>query len=129
MLHKIHDRLERVVGMMKEDILGAQGLEDARRIAQGGDVDRREGRVFEIRAVQADQLAINSQLRIQGSATYLPQDFADAIELLRAGTVSAADFVTTVRPLADAAAAVADADSGRHLKVLLHTSNGTDGPV
>jgi 2-desacetyl-2-hydroxyethyl bacteriochlorophyllide A dehydrogenase len=74
----------------------------------------------------------DSQLRIQGSATYLPQDYAEAIDLLRAGTVSAADFVTTVRPLADAAAAFADADSGRHLKVLLHTSNGpdgTDGPV
>jgi 2-desacetyl-2-hydroxyethyl bacteriochlorophyllide A dehydrogenase len=71
----------------------------------------------------------DSQLRIQGSATYLPQDYAEAIELLRAGTVSAADFVTTVRPLADAAAAFADADSGRHIKVLLKASNGADGRV
>ncbi|HEY7273311.1 MAG TPA: alcohol dehydrogenase catalytic domain-containing protein [Actinoplanes sp.] len=71
----------------------------------------------------------DSQLRIQGSATYLPQDYAEAIELLRAGTVSAADFVTVVRPLADAAAGFADADSGRHIKVLLSSSNGLDGPV
>lgn len=61
----------------------------------------------------------DSQLRIQGSATYLPEDYADAIELLRAGTVSAADFVTAAHPLPDAAAAFRDAESGRHLKVLL----------
>jgi 2-desacetyl-2-hydroxyethyl bacteriochlorophyllide A dehydrogenase len=61
----------------------------------------------------------DSQLRIQGSATYLPEDFADAIGLLRAGTVSAADFVTAAHPLSDAAAAFRDAESGRHLKVLL----------
>jgi hypothetical protein len=33
--------------------------------------------------------------------------------------VSAADFVTAVHPLADAAAAFRDADSGRHIKVLI----------
>lgn len=61
----------------------------------------------------------DSQIRIQGSATYLPEDYADAMRLLRAGTVSAADFVTAVHPLADAAAAFRDADSGRHIKVLI----------
>jgi L-iditol 2-dehydrogenase len=71
----------------------------------------------------------DSQLRIQGSATYLPGDFAGAIELLRAGAVNAADFVTAVRPLADAAAAFADADSGRQIKVLLNAGNGQDGHV
>jgi 2-desacetyl-2-hydroxyethyl bacteriochlorophyllide A dehydrogenase len=70
----------------------------------------------------------DSQLRIQGSATYLPEDIAESIELLRTGVVSAAEFVTTVRPLADAAAAFADAGSGRHIKVLLHATNGSDGP-
>ena len=61
----------------------------------------------------------DSQIRIQGSATYLPADYADAIGLLRTGVVTAAEFVTAVRPLAEAAAAFADADSGRHLKVLI----------
>ena len=61
----------------------------------------------------------DSQLRIQGSATYLPEDYADAMELLRAGVVTAADFVTAVRPLSEAAAAFADAESGDHIKVLL----------
>ncbi len=67
------------------------------------------------------QTVQDSQLRIQGSATYLPEDFADAIEMLRAGTVSAADFVTAMWPLADAAEAFRDADSGAHIKVLLTT--------
>jgi 2-desacetyl-2-hydroxyethyl bacteriochlorophyllide A dehydrogenase len=61
----------------------------------------------------------DSQLRIQGSATYLPEDYADAMELLRAGAVGADDFVTAVRPLAEAAEAFHDAENGRHIKVLI----------
>jgi L-iditol 2-dehydrogenase len=64
-------------------------------------------------------LVQDSQLRIQGSATYLPEDYADAIGLLQAGVVTSADFVTAVRPLEEAAAAFADADSGNHIKVLV----------
>ncbi|GAA2543174.1 alcohol dehydrogenase catalytic domain-containing protein [Winogradskya consettensis] len=64
-------------------------------------------------------LVQDSQLRIQGSATYLPEDYAVAMSLLRAGVVSAEDFVTAVHSLDDAAAAFADAESGAHLKVLL----------
>ena len=45
------------------------------------------------------QTVQDSQLRIQGSATYLPEDYTDAIELLRAGVVTAAEFVTATRPL------------------------------
>lgn len=61
----------------------------------------------------------DSQLRIQGSATYLPEDYADAMQLLRDGVVTAADFVTAIRPLSEAADAFADAESGHHIKVLL----------
>ena len=61
----------------------------------------------------------DSQLRIQGSATYLPEDFADAIGLLTSGAVDVADLVTAVHPLDEAAAAFADAASGEHIKVLL----------
>ncbi|MFI7599098.1 zinc-binding dehydrogenase [Actinoplanes sp. NPDC049681] len=64
-------------------------------------------------------LVQDSQLRIQGSATYLPADYAEAMVLLRDGVVSATDFVTAVRPLTEAAAAFADAESGSHLKVLV----------
>jgi L-iditol 2-dehydrogenase len=61
----------------------------------------------------------DSQIRIQGSATYLPEDYADAMGLLRDGLLTAGEFVTAVHPLGAAAAAFADADSGRHLKVLI----------
>jgi L-iditol 2-dehydrogenase len=61
----------------------------------------------------------DSQLRIQGSATYLPEDFRDAMALLTSGVVSGQDFVTAVRPLSEAAAAFDDAESGHHIKVLL----------
>lgn len=61
----------------------------------------------------------DAQLRIQGSATYLPGDFIEAMRLLESGEVDVSAMVTAVHPLADAAAAFADAASGRHLKVLL----------
>jgi L-iditol 2-dehydrogenase len=64
----------------------------------------------------------DSQLRIQGSATYLPEDYTDAMQLLRDGVVTAADFVTAIHPLSEAAAAFADAESGHHIKVLLKPS-------
>jgi len=62
----------------------------------------------------------DSQLRIQGSATYLPEDFSDAIDLLVANRVDVTGMATAVRPLGEAAAAFADAASGEHIKVLLH---------
>jgi 2-desacetyl-2-hydroxyethyl bacteriochlorophyllide A dehydrogenase len=61
----------------------------------------------------------DGQLRIQGSATYLPEDFADAIDLLVSNRVDVTGMATAVRPLDEAAAAFADAASGRHIKVLL----------
>jgi len=62
----------------------------------------------------------DSQLRIQGSATYLPEDFTDAIDLLVSRRVDVGAMATAVRPLGEAAAAFADAASGEHIKVLLH---------
>ncbi|SNY49761.1 zinc-dependent alcohol dehydrogenase [Paractinoplanes atraurantiacus] len=61
----------------------------------------------------------DSQLRIQGSATYLPDDFAEAIRLLVTGAVDVSRLVSATYPLAEAASAFDDAASGRHLKVLL----------
>jgi 2-desacetyl-2-hydroxyethyl bacteriochlorophyllide A dehydrogenase len=59
------------------------------------------------------------QIRIQGSATYLPEDYRESARLLRDGAVRTADFVTAVRPLAQAAEAFALAGSGDHVKVLV----------
>ena len=59
------------------------------------------------------------QIRIQGSATYLPEDYRESARLLGQGAVRTADFVTAVRPLARAAEAFALAGSGDHVKVLV----------
>ena len=59
------------------------------------------------------------QIRIQGSATYLPEDFSESADLLRTGAVKAADFVTATRPLAQVAEAFELASSGNHVKVLI----------
>jgi len=64
----------------------------------------------------------DSQLRIQGSATYLPDDFAEAMRLLADGAVVVDEMVTAVHPLREAARAFADAASGEHIKVLLDAS-------
>lgn len=61
----------------------------------------------------------DSQLRIQGTATYLPEDYTDAMDLLRGGAVTADDFVTAVRPLAEADEAFRAAENGRNIKVLI----------
>jgi 2-desacetyl-2-hydroxyethyl bacteriochlorophyllide A dehydrogenase len=59
------------------------------------------------------------QLRIQGSATYLPEDFAESTRLLARGAVRADDFVTAVLPMARTAEAFDLARSGLHIKVLV----------
>jgi 2-desacetyl-2-hydroxyethyl bacteriochlorophyllide A dehydrogenase len=59
------------------------------------------------------------QIRIQGSATYLSEDFQEAADLLSRGIVRAADFVTATRPLDQVAEAFALASSGDHVKVLV----------
>jgi threonine dehydrogenase-like Zn-dependent dehydrogenase len=59
------------------------------------------------------------QIRIQGTATYLPEDYRESIDLLRRGAVQSADFVTGMRPLAQVAEAFELAWSGNHVKVLV----------
>ena len=59
------------------------------------------------------------QIRIQGSATYLPEDYADSIALLEQGAVDPATFITATRPLEQVAEAFALSSSGKHIKVLV----------
>jgi len=59
------------------------------------------------------------QIRIQGSSTYLPADYAESASLLSAGTIRKADFVTATRPLGAVAEAFDLASSGQHVKVLV----------
>jgi 2-desacetyl-2-hydroxyethyl bacteriochlorophyllide A dehydrogenase len=59
------------------------------------------------------------QIRLQGSAVYLPQDYTEATGLLAAGVVRPEDFVTAQYPLAEAAAGFGAAASGQQIKVVL----------
>lgn len=61
----------------------------------------------------------DNQIRIQGCATYLPQDYAKSIEMLLAGAVRATDFVTAEFPLTRAREAFAASSSGQEIKVLI----------
>jgi 2-desacetyl-2-hydroxyethyl bacteriochlorophyllide A dehydrogenase len=65
------------------------------------------------------QLVQDRQLRIQGSATYLREDVAGSIELLRSGVVRPDDFITSVVPMESVADAFEQAASPPHIKVLL----------
>ena len=59
------------------------------------------------------------QIRVQGSATYLAEDYRESIRLLQTGAVRRQDLVTAVHGLDDAADAFADSAGGEHLKVLI----------
>ncbi len=59
------------------------------------------------------------QIRLQGSAVYLPADYTESIGLLAGGVVRTGDFVTAQYPLDEAAAAFGAAASGQQIKVVL----------
>lgn len=60
----------------------------------------------------------DKQIRIQGCATYVPQDYARAIEMLCAGAVTA-DLITAEFPLAQSGEAFAASAGGEEVKVLI----------
>jgi 2-desacetyl-2-hydroxyethyl bacteriochlorophyllide A dehydrogenase len=64
-------------------------------------------------------LVQDQQVRIQGTATYLPQDYRDAIEILGTGAIRTEDIVTAIRPLDDAAEAFEMSSGGEQVKVVL----------
>jgi threonine dehydrogenase-like Zn-dependent dehydrogenase len=61
----------------------------------------------------------DNQIRIQGCATYVPQDYAVAIEMLQAGAVPARELVTAEFSLAEAAEAFAASAGGQEIKVVI----------
>jgi 2-desacetyl-2-hydroxyethyl bacteriochlorophyllide A dehydrogenase len=64
-------------------------------------------------------LVQDQQLRIQGAATYLPDDYEVATEIVRSGAVSADDFVTSRFTFDSAAAAFEAASVGTEIKVVV----------
>ena len=75
------------------------------------------------------QLVQDRQIRVQGSATYLPEDVAGSISLLRSGVVRPADFITSVVPMESVAEAFEQAASPDHIKVLLAIDAAVDATV
>jgi L-iditol 2-dehydrogenase len=69
------------------------------------------------------QLVQDRQIRIQGTATYLPDDVAESIQLLTSGVVRADDFITSVVPMESIAEAFEKAASPDHIKVLVAVDN------
>jgi 2-desacetyl-2-hydroxyethyl bacteriochlorophyllide A dehydrogenase len=67
-------------------------------------------------------LVQDHQIRIQGSATYLPEDYAESIRLLQNGAVRSSDVVTATRPMEKVAEAFELSASGHHIKVLVTIS-------
>lgn len=61
----------------------------------------------------------DAQLRVQGSATYLPEDFGTAAEIIRSGLVRVDDVITARFPLEQAAEAFAASAGGHEVKVVL----------
>ena len=59
------------------------------------------------------------QVRLQGAATYVSEDYADAIDIIAAGGVDAEHLITASFPLEQTAEAFAAAASGEHIKVLV----------
>jgi 2-desacetyl-2-hydroxyethyl bacteriochlorophyllide A dehydrogenase len=64
------------------------------------------------------------QVRLQGSATYMPEDYATATQIIEAGLVTPEDFITARYPLERAADAFAAAASGREVKVIVTSGPG-----
>lgn len=61
----------------------------------------------------------DNQVRLQGCATYVPEDYAKAIEMLQRGAVDPRSIVTSEFPLDRAGEAFAASSSGREIKVLI----------
>lgn len=61
----------------------------------------------------------DQQVRLQGSATYLPEDFEEAQQIIRSGAVTANDFITRRVPLDRVAEAFALSSEGEQVKVVV----------
>lgn len=59
------------------------------------------------------------QVRIQGSATYMPEDYETAIKIIQSGAVTTDDFITSQYPLEETAAAFAASAGGEEVKVVV----------
>ena len=64
------------------------------------------------------------QVRIQGSATYVPEDYATALEIIQSGKVRVEDMVTARFPIEQADQAYAASAGGQEVKVVVLVGDG-----
>jgi (R,R)-butanediol dehydrogenase/meso-butanediol dehydrogenase/diacetyl reductase len=65
------------------------------------------------------------ELTLIGARLYQRQDFDEAVRLIEAGTIPAEAMITRVDPLSDVAAAFAELESGRAMKMLIDCQAGS----
>ena len=82
-------------------------------------------------AIHATAPAVNlfrvfwRELTLIGARVYERRDFEEAVNLLEAGTIPAAELITRIEPLEAVAAAFAELESGRAMKVLIDCRAGS----
>ena len=67
-------------------------------------------------------IILDQQIRIQGSATYLPADYHDSIRIINQSSFKASEIVTAVFPKDQAQKAFDTAIAGEQIKVLIRFS-------
>jgi 2-desacetyl-2-hydroxyethyl bacteriochlorophyllide A dehydrogenase len=88
------------------------------------------GRIVVV-AIHAAAPAVNlfrvfwRELTLIGARVYERGDFEEAVNLLEAGTIPAAELITRIEPLETVAAAFAELESGRAMKVLIDCRAGS----
>jgi len=88
------------------------------------------GRIVVV-AIHATAPAVNlfrvfwRELTLLGARVYERRDFEEAVNLLEAGTIPAAELITRIEPLEAVAAAFAELESGRAMKVLIDCRVGS----
>jgi len=127
------DQVRNALGESADVVFDCVAIESTVRQAIG--IASKSGTVVIVGVPSADvsvPLAIvqDHQIRIQGSATYLPEDYRESIALLQRGAIRAVDFITATRPLEQVAEAFELSASGKHVKVLIAISQprNTESP-
>lgn len=121
----VADQIRAALGQSADVVVDCVAIEPTVRLGIG--LASKGGTVVVVGVPAADvtiPLAIvqDHQIRIQGSATYLPEDYEESIRLLQTGGVRASDIVTAILPLHQVADAFDLSASGEHIKVLVRVS-------
>lgn len=122
------DRIGELLGESTDFVFDCVGIEAT--LAQGIALADRAGTVVVVGVPTADvsmslELVQDRQIRIQGAATYLPEDYTEAIEMIAAGVVDAGTFVTAEYSMDELPEALAAATDPATMKVVVRPRPGS----